>query len=169
MRPRRRPWWLSSGSVVHNMSNWIRPRPKAAGLCGKRLTMRWGANARVNQPSTVSLETLAAQGMGEVDAVSGDLVPPIHMSTTYERQTDGSYHQDRVYTRADNPTFELAERVLAALERRIKLCLVRLRDGGDYGNLPVARSGGPRTGLASVVLGRSKVAGGVRVDVGSRC
>src|SRR5258708_3524787 len=54
--------------------------------------------------------------MGEVDAVSGDLVPPIHMSTTYERQTDGSYHQDRVYTRADNPTFELAERVLAALE-----------------------------------------------------
>jgi hypothetical protein len=54
----------------------------------------------VNEPLTVSLETLAAQAMGEVDAVSGDLVPPIHMSTIYERQTDGSYHQDRVYTRA---------------------------------------------------------------------
>jgi cystathionine gamma-synthase len=70
----------------------------------------------VNEPLTVSLETLAAQAMGEVDAVSGDLVPPIHMSTTYERQTDGSYHQDRIYTRADNPTFEHAERLLAALE-----------------------------------------------------
>src|SRR6266568_8938703 len=70
----------------------------------------------MNEPLTVSLETLAAQAMGEVDAVSGDLVPPIHMSTTYERQTDGSYHQDRVYTRADNPTFELAERLLTALE-----------------------------------------------------
>lgn len=70
----------------------------------------------MNEPLTVSLETMAAQAMGEVDPVSGDLVPPIHMSTTYERQTDGSYHQDRVYTRADNPTFEHAERLLAALE-----------------------------------------------------
>src|SRR5213593_1327732 len=70
----------------------------------------------MSEPLTVSLETLAAQAMGEVDAVSGDLVPPIHMSTTYERQTDGSYRQDRVYTRADNPTFEHAERLLAALE-----------------------------------------------------
>ena len=48
--------------------------------------------------------------------MSGDLVPAIHMSTTFERQTDGSYLQDRVYTRADNPTFEHAERLLAALE-----------------------------------------------------
>src|SRR5262249_59708155 len=34
----------------------------------------------------------------------------------YERQPDGSYREDRVYTRADNPTFEHAERLLAALE-----------------------------------------------------
>src|SRR6266699_3242769 len=70
----------------------------------------------MNEPPVVSLETMAAQAMGEVDPVSGDLVPPIHMSTTFERQTDGSYLQDRVYTRADNPTFEHAERLLAALE-----------------------------------------------------
>ena len=37
-------------------------------------------------------------------------------ATTYEQQPDGSYHQDRVYTRADNPTYEQAERLLAALE-----------------------------------------------------
>jgi cystathionine gamma-synthase len=70
----------------------------------------------MNEPLAVSLETMAAQAMGEVDPLSGDLVPSIHMSTTYERQIDGSYHQDRVYTRADNPTFEHAERLLAALE-----------------------------------------------------
>ena len=61
-------------------------------------------------------ETLAAQALGEVDPASGGLAPVINPSTTYERRPDGSYRQDRVYTRADNPTFEHAERLLAALE-----------------------------------------------------
>jgi cystathionine gamma-synthase len=64
----------------------------------------------------VSPETLAAQGLGEVDAVSGGLVPVINPATTYEQQADGSYRYDRQYTRADNPTFEHAERLLASLE-----------------------------------------------------
>ena len=40
----------------------------------------------------------------------------INLSTNYEQQPDGSYRQGRVYTRADNPTSEHAERLLAALE-----------------------------------------------------
>jgi cystathionine gamma-synthase len=65
---------------------------------------------------SVAPETLAAQGLGEADPVSGGLVPVITPATNYERQPDGSYLQDRVYTRADNPTYELAEGLLAALE-----------------------------------------------------
>src|SRR5437016_7521666 len=65
---------------------------------------------------SVSPETLAAQALGEVDPVSGGLSPVINPSTNYEQQADGSYRQDRQYTRADNPTFEHAERLLAALE-----------------------------------------------------
>jgi cystathionine gamma-synthase len=61
-------------------------------------------------------ETLAAQGMGEADPTAGGLAPVITPATNYERQPDGSYPQDRVYTRADNPTYELAEGLLAALE-----------------------------------------------------
>jgi cystathionine gamma-synthase len=61
-------------------------------------------------------ETLAAQALGDVDAISGGLAPPINPSTNYEMQADGTYHQDRVYTRADNPTYEYAERLLASLE-----------------------------------------------------
>jgi cystathionine gamma-synthase len=68
------------------------------------------------EPRSVSPETLAAQGLGEVDPVSGGLAPVINPSTNYEQQPDGSYRQDRQYTRADNPTFEYAERLLAALE-----------------------------------------------------
>ncbi|MGH9320106.1 MAG: PLP-dependent transferase [Vicinamibacteria bacterium] len=37
-------------------------------------------------------------------------------STNYEQQADSSYLQGRVYTRADNPTYEHAERLLAAPE-----------------------------------------------------
>jgi hypothetical protein len=64
----------------------------------------------------VSPETLAAQALGEADPVTRGLAPVINPSTNYERQADGSYRQDRQYTRADNPTFEHAERLLAALE-----------------------------------------------------
>ena len=66
--------------------------------------------------SSLSPETLVAQALGEVDKVTGALIPAITLSTNYEQESDGSYHQDRVYTRADNPTYEHAERLLAALE-----------------------------------------------------
>ena len=64
----------------------------------------------------VSPETLAAQGLGEADPASGGLAPVINLSTNYEQEADGSYRQGRVYTRADNPTSEHAEQLLAALE-----------------------------------------------------
>ncbi len=68
------------------------------------------------QGPSLSPETLAAQALGEADPVSGGLTPAIHLSTNYEQQPDGAYRQDRVYTRADNPTYEPAEGLLAALE-----------------------------------------------------
>jgi cystathionine gamma-synthase len=61
-------------------------------------------------------DTLAAQAMGDVDPVYGALVPPIHLSTTYERGPDGAYPSGRAYTRADNPTYDHAEQLLATLE-----------------------------------------------------
>src|SRR6267154_2627662 len=67
-------------------------------------------------PQEMSPETLAAQGLGEGDPFSGGLAPVINLSTNYEQEPDGSYRQGRVYTRADNPTSEHAERLLAALE-----------------------------------------------------
>src|SRR5258706_11473267 len=65
---------------------------------------------------SLSPETLVAQGLGGVDKVTGAIMPAITLSTNYEQEPDGSYHQDRVYTRADNPTYEHAERLLATLE-----------------------------------------------------
>ncbi len=66
--------------------------------------------------SRLSPETQVAQALGEIDPVTGALAPSISLSTNFEQAPDGSYHQGRVYSRADNPTYEQAERMLAMLE-----------------------------------------------------
>src|SRR5437773_6359261 len=61
-------------------------------------------------------ETLAAQGMGKIAAPYRDIVPPIYVSTTYERGADGGYPGGRIYSRADNPGYDQAESLVASLE-----------------------------------------------------
>ena len=69
------------------------------------------ADKRVLQP-----ESLAAQGMGRVAMPYRDVVPPIYVSTTYERGADGTFPGGRIYSRADNPGYDQAEALIAALE-----------------------------------------------------
>ena len=61
-------------------------------------------------------ETLAAQGLGRVTETYREIVPPIHLATTYERGADGTYPGGRVYSRADNPSYDQAEALIASLE-----------------------------------------------------
>jgi len=61
-------------------------------------------------------QTLAAQGMGRVAEPYRDIVPPIHVATTYERGADLAFPGGRVYSRADNPSYDQAEALLASLE-----------------------------------------------------
>ena len=61
-------------------------------------------------------ETLVAQGLGRVAQPYGDIVAPIHVATTYERGADGAYPGGRVYSRADNPTYDQVEALIASLE-----------------------------------------------------
>lgn len=65
---------------------------------------------------TLSPETLTAQAMGRIDEVTRALVPPVHLSTTYERDADGGYQSGRGYTRPHNPTYDEPEELLATLE-----------------------------------------------------
>lgn len=68
------------------------------------------------EPLKLHLETLAAQGMGRIAEPYREIVPPIHVSTTYERAADGAYPGGRVYSRADNPGYDQAEALIASLE-----------------------------------------------------
>jgi cystathionine gamma-synthase len=50
------------------------------------------------------------------DPATGALVPPIHLSTTFERDPDGEYHRGYIYGRSDNPNRKALETTLAQLE-----------------------------------------------------
>src|SRR5574337_757642 len=60
--------------------------------------------------------TVAAQALGWIDEATRAITPPIHVSSTFLRDPDNQYRSGRVYARADNPAFDQAEGLLAALE-----------------------------------------------------
>jgi cystathionine gamma-synthase len=57
-----------------------------------------------------------AQALGFGEPTTGALVPPIQPSTTYERGPDNQLLAGRLYSRPDNPGYELIEAVLNRLE-----------------------------------------------------
>ena len=63
------------------------------------------------------IETLAVHAGRRVDPATGAVAMPIHTSTTFERDPDGSYPRGYLYARNANPTREALEACLAALER----------------------------------------------------
>jgi cystathionine gamma-synthase len=62
------------------------------------------------------IETLAAHAGLAVDPVTGAVTPPIHLSTTFERDVDGGYRAGHVYSRTSNPNRRALEEALATLE-----------------------------------------------------
>lgn len=62
------------------------------------------------------IETIAVHAGHDVDRATGAVAPPIHLSTTFEREPDGSYRQGLVYSRTANPNRNALEESVAALE-----------------------------------------------------
>ncbi|MDQ6623927.1 MAG: aminotransferase class I/II-fold pyridoxal phosphate-dependent enzyme [Verrucomicrobiota bacterium] len=62
------------------------------------------------------IETLAIHAGHHIDRGSGAVAPAIQLSTTFEREPDGSYASGFVYSRSDNPNRHALEEALAALE-----------------------------------------------------
>jgi cystathionine gamma-synthase len=61
-------------------------------------------------------ETIAAHALRALDAETGAVVPPLHTSTTYARDTDYALRGASSYLRYGNPTVAHAEAAIAALE-----------------------------------------------------
>src|SRR5215210_5637144 len=62
------------------------------------------------------IETLAVHAGHAVDPATGAVTPPIHLSTTFEREADGAYRAGLVYSRYANPNRLALESCLAQLE-----------------------------------------------------
>src|SRR2546430_9312922 len=64
----------------------------------------------------MKIETRAVHAGRHIDAATGAVTPPIHLSTTFERGADGEYPRGFSYAREDNPNRRALEECLAALE-----------------------------------------------------
>lgn len=64
----------------------------------------------------MKLETLSVHIGRGVDPATGEVAPPIRMSTTFERDVDGKFSRGFTYSRADNPGRRDLEQCIAALE-----------------------------------------------------
>jgi len=62
------------------------------------------------------VETLAVHAGHVVDAATGAVATPIHLSTTFERDAEGNYPHGYIYGRSANPNRHALEVALAALE-----------------------------------------------------
>lgn len=62
------------------------------------------------------IETLLAQAGCLEDPETGAVVAPVHFSTTFIRDADGTYPRGFMYSRANNPTRQLFEDTLTQLE-----------------------------------------------------
>jgi cystathionine gamma-synthase len=65
---------------------------------------------------TLNLETIAVHAGTEPDTSTGAVSQPIHLSTTFEREADGSFPHGYIYNRTDNPNRKSLETLLATLE-----------------------------------------------------
>jgi cystathionine gamma-synthase len=70
----------------------------------------------MNPKKTYRLETLAVHAGHGVDPATGAVTEPIHLSTTFEREADGSYPRGFLYSRNGNPNRNGLETALSALE-----------------------------------------------------
>jgi cystathionine gamma-synthase len=70
---------------------------------------------KLNIPA-LKVETLAVHAGRRNDPVTGAVTPPIHLSTTFERDPDGQYSRGFSYAREGNPNRQSLEECLAALE-----------------------------------------------------
>jgi cystathionine gamma-synthase len=66
--------------------------------------------------SPMRIETLAVHAGHQIDPGTGAVTLPIHLSTTFAREPDGSYPRGYSYSRTNNPNREALEKCLAVLE-----------------------------------------------------
>ena len=63
-----------------------------------------------------SMETRLAQACHYIDETTGGISPPLQMSTTYSRDVNYEYISDYSYSRSNNPSWQVLEKVCADID-----------------------------------------------------
>lgn len=87
----------------------VRPRQSADLFLWKHATS-------ASKLPNMRIETLAVHAGHAPDPTTGAVTPPIHLSTTFEREVDGQYRAGLVYSRYANPNRTALEECLTRLE-----------------------------------------------------
>jgi cystathionine gamma-synthase len=64
----------------------------------------------------MKIETIAVHAGHSVDSATGAVAAPIYLSTTFERDIEGTYSRGFMYSRNDNPNRQALERGVSMLE-----------------------------------------------------
>jgi cystathionine gamma-synthase len=86
------------------------------------------------------IETLAVHAGHEIDPTTGAVTPPIHLSTTFAREADGSYRAGFLYSRYANPNRIALESCLAQLEGGVEAAAF---SSGSAATMTLIQSLGP--------------------------
>ena len=108
-------------------------------------------------------ETLAIHAGSEVDSHTGAIIPPIHLSTTFERDPSGDYSRGFSYSRSDNPNRRSLEVLMAQLEGGVEAAAFGSRSAaaaavfrslrpGDHALVPDVMYHGIRSFLQQAVV-----------------
>ena len=106
-----------------------------------------GVDNRASECSNVApqmkIETIAVHAGHAVDPATGAVAAPIYLSTTFERDVEGTYSRGFMYTRNDNPNRQALERGVSMLE------------GGEGGGRFRLRNRRDDVDFAGAITGRS--------------
>src|ERR1700680_4221483 len=70
----------------------------------------------------MKIETIAVRAGHSIDPGTGAVATPIYLSTTFERDVEGSYSRGFMYTRNNNPNRQALEEGITALEGGAASC-----------------------------------------------
>jgi len=90
----------------------------------------------------MKIETIAIHAGNKTDDATKAVIQPIVLSTTFQREVDGTYAKGYIYSRASNPNRHQLENVLAALEGGVEAAAF---SSGNAAGMAVFQSLAPGT------------------------
>src|ERR1700724_1135368 len=105
----------------------------------------------------MKIETLAVHAGHDIDPATGAVSAPIHLSTTFERDIEGTYSRGFMYTRNNNPNRQALGQGIAALERGTGAAAFAWGSGATMAIFQALASGDPILAHVDAYYGTSRL------------